>query len=253
MLASPTAARSPAVPIAAVAETTNVILVHGAFADGSAWNKVIAKLEAQGFKARAVQLPETSLKADIDATKRMIAAAKGPVVLVGHSYGGVVITGAADGEASVKALVYVAALVPDTGEAGGELFAKYPTPGARQIIAHSGDYQWIEPSAFREAFCHDVPEADANVMAMTQKPINKNAFGAKLTGAAAWKKLPSWFVLTTEDRMVSPDLQRFEANRMGSTVIEVSSSHTPFLSHPDKVVDAIVAAAKGKTEVQRPS
>ncbi len=242
MLATPTAASAPA------AETTSIILVHGAFADGSAWNKVIPRLEAKGFKAWAVQLPEISLAEDVAATKRMIAAAKGPVVLVGHSYGGVVITAAADGEASVKSLVYVAALVPDSGESGGELFEKYPMPGASKIVPQSGDFLWLEASAFHEAFCQDIPAADAKVLAQTQKPINKNAFGAKLTGAATWKKLPSWFVLTTDDRMVSPELQRFEAKRMGSTVIEVAASHTPFLSQPDTVVDAIVAAAKGKAD-----
>ena len=239
---------SPTATPAADADAVNVILVHGAFADGSAWNKVTPKLEAKGLKAWAVQLPETSFQEDVAATKRMISAAKGPVVLVGHSYAGAVITAAADGEPSVKSLVYVSALVPDKGESGAELFGKYPTAGAKNIKPQTGDYLWLDPAAFRESFCQDIPMAEARLMAAAQKPINKAAFGGKLTVEAAWHTLPSWFILTTNDRMVAPELQKFEAARMKSTVIEVASSHVPFLAKPDAVVKAIVAAAAVKVK-----
>ncbi len=238
---------------AAPAEPVNIIMVHGAFADGAAWSKVAAKLESSGskLKAWAVQLPETSLAEDVAATKRMIAAANGPVVLVGHSYGGVVITAAADGEPTVKSLVFVSALAPDQGESGGELFAKYPTSGGANVKPQFGDYLWLDPDKFHESFCQDIPKADAKLLAGAQKPINKAAFGAKLTTPAAWKSLPSWFVLTTEDRMVAPELQRFEAERMKSTVVEVKASHTPFLSQPDAVVKAIIAASKVEPKAKK--
>ena len=241
LLAAP-AAKSAAEPVTA-------ILVHGAFADGAAWNKVIPKLEAKGLRAFAVQLPETSLADDVAATRRMIEAAKGPVVLVGHSYGGVVITNAAEGQASVKALVYVSALAPDQGESANDLLGKYPpAAGDAHIQPQSGDYLWLDPSAFRESFCQDVPAPEAKLLASAQKPINKSAFGEKLAGAATWHKLPSWFVLTTNDRMVSPELQKFEAKRMESTVVEIAASHVPFLVKPAEVAKAIIAAAAVKAK-----
>ncbi len=234
---------------APAAEPVNIVLVHGAFADGAAWNKVIPKLEAKGLRAFAVQLPETSLQEDVAAVKRMIATVKGPVVLVGHSYGGVVITVASEGEPTVKSLVYVAALAPDQDESANDLLGKFPpVAGDAHIQPQTGDYLWLDPAAFRESFCQDVPAPEAKLLADAQKPIHKSAFGEKPKVPGSWHTLPSWFVLTTKDRMVSPELQKYEAKRMHSTVVEVATGHAPFLVQPAAVAKAIIAAASAKAK-----
>ncbi|GAC1342603.1 MAG: alpha/beta hydrolase [Myxococcales bacterium] len=235
---------APAAQPVASAQPVTAVLVHGALVDASSWNKVSSRLQAKGIHVLAVQLPETSLQEDVAATRRALSTVKGPIVLVGHSYGGVVIGEAAGGAPGIRSLVYVAALAPDQGESAGDLQGRYPpSPGAAHIQPQTGDYLWLDPAAFRESFCQDVPAAEAALMAHAQKPINKSAFAEKAT-AAAWHGLPSWYVLTTDDRLVSPDLQRFMAKRMQATVVQVASSHAPMISHPDVVVRAILAAAR---------
>jgi pimeloyl-ACP methyl ester carboxylesterase len=220
-----------------------IILVHGAFADGSSWAKVIPILEGDGYSVTAVQIPLTSLADDIATTKRVIDAQKGPVVVVGHSYGGAVITGAAAGEANVKALVYIAAFAPDADEVLAAPSEKFPTPPLNAaLVPDSAGFLYIDRAKFHDAFCKDVPAADARIMAATQKPLNKSVFTATVPGAA-WKNIPSWYIVSSEDQAINPDLERFYAKRMGATTTELKSSHVSFLSHPSQVVKVIEAAA----------
>jgi pimeloyl-ACP methyl ester carboxylesterase len=220
-----------------------VVLVHGAFADGSSWAKVIPILEANGFTVIAVQNPLTSLADDVATTKRVIDAQPGSVVVVGHSYGGAVISAAAAGKSNVKALVYVAAFAPETGEvlsAPGEKFA--PPALSTALVPDSAGFLYIDRSKFHDAFCKDVPAADARVMAATQKPVNGSVFAAAVS-SAAWKTIPSWYIVASEDQAINPDLERFYAKRIGATTTEIRSSHVPFLSHPQEVAKVITAAA----------
>jgi pimeloyl-ACP methyl ester carboxylesterase len=221
-----------------------IVLVHGAFADASSWSKVIPILEHDGYSVTAVQIPLTSLADDIATTKRALESQKGPVVLVGHSYGGAVITGAAAGNANVKSLVYVAAFAPDANEplaAAGSKFA--PPPLNAAMVPDSGGFLYIDRAKFRENFCQDVPEAEARVMAATQKPLHNSAFGAAVP-EAAWKTIPSWYIVSSKDRAINPDLERFYAKRAGAKTTEIASSHVAFLSHPQEVVKVIENAAR---------
>jgi pimeloyl-ACP methyl ester carboxylesterase len=221
-----------------------IVLVHGAFADGSSWSKVIPILEHDGYSVTAVQIPLTSLADDIATTKRALESQKGPVVLVGHSYGGAVITGAAAGNANVKSLVYVAAFAPDANEPlapAGSKFAAPPLNAA--LVPDSGGFLYIDRAKFRENFCQDVPEAEARVMAATQKPLHNSAFGAAVP-EAAWKTIPSWYIVSSNDRAINPDLERFYAKRAGAKTTEIASSHVAFLSHPQEVVKVIESAAR---------
>jgi len=226
----------------------SIVLVHGAFADGSSWQKVIPLLEKKGFTVTAVQNPLKSLADDIATTKRVIDAQKGDVVLVGHSYGGAVITGAATGNPKVKALVYVAAFAPDAGEPVGGLIEKYPAPPlVTALVPDSAGFLTIDRAKFREVFAHDVSESETAIMAATQKPLAASAFGEP-SAAPAWKTIPSWYVVATQDRAINPDLERFMAKRMGATTTEIESSHVPFISKPEEVVNVIEAASVESTK-----
>ena len=221
-----------------------IVLVHGAFADGSSWSRVIPILEHDGYSVTAVQIPLTSLPDDIATLKRALEGQRAPVVLVGHSYGGAVITGAAAGNANVKSLVYVAAFAPDANEplaAAGSKFAAPPLNAA--LVPDSGGFLYIDRAKFRENFCQDVPEAEARVMAATQKPLHNSAFGAAVP-EAAWKTIPSWYIVSSKDRAINPDLERFYAKRAGAKTTEIASSHVAFLSHPKEVAKVIEDAAK---------
>jgi pimeloyl-ACP methyl ester carboxylesterase len=226
-----------------MAPQASIVLVHGAFADGSGWSKVIPLLEKDGYTVTAVQIPLTSIADDIATTKRVIDAQKGPSVVVGHSYGGAVITGAAAGNANVKALVYVNAFAPDEGEkitAGSEKFAAPPLNSA--LVPDSAGFLYLDRAKFHQDFCADLPAAEASVMAATQKPLSKTVFDATVSGAA-WKNIPSWYIVGTEDHAISPDFERFLAKRMGAKTTEINSSHVPFLSHPAEVARLIEQAA----------
>lgn len=222
-----------------------IVLVHGAFADGSSWQRVIPLLEKDGYYVIAVQNPLTSLDDDIATTKRVIDAQKGPVVVVGHSYGGIVITGAASGNPNVKALVYVAAFAPEANEPVGPLTEKYPSDLAKALRPDAAGYLYVDRAQVHQVFAADVPAAEARVLAATQKPVNSTVFAATLP-SPAWKTIPSWYVVARNDHAINPDLERFFAKRMKATTTEVTSSHVPFLSHPKLVVHVIEEAATAR-------
>ena len=221
----------------------SIVLVHGAFADGSGWRNVIPLLERDGYEVTAVQNPLTSLADDIATTRRTIEALKGPVVLVGHSYGGAVISGAATGNPRVKALVYIAAFAPAEGDSLGSLLKSMaPSDIGPALAPDAGGFLYIDRAKFRDVFAKDVSEAEARIMAATQKPIAGAIFETP-GPAAAWKTIPSWYLVATEDRAINPELQRFMAKRIGATIAEVKASHVPFITHPKQVAGMIKAAA----------
>jgi pimeloyl-ACP methyl ester carboxylesterase len=227
-----------------VSQKPAIVLIHGAFADASSWSKVSPILHKDGYYVTAVQIPLTSLEDDVAVTKRVIDAQKGPVVVVGHSYAGAVITGAAGGD-NVKSLVYVDAFAPDAGEplaSAGERFAAPPLSTA--LVPDAAGFLYVDRAKVHDVFAKDMPEADARIIAVTQKPVNSSVFGAKVP-SAAWKTKPSWFIIGTKDRAINPDLLRFYAKRMNAKTTEIKgSSHVPFLSHPKEVVKVIESAAK---------
>ena len=223
----------------------SIVLVHGAFADASSWSKVIPILLKDGYYVTAVQIPLTSLPDDVAVTKRVIDAQKGPVVVVGHSYAGIVITDAAAGNSNVKSLVYVDAFAPDAGEVAGEVGVKFPpAPLATALVPDAAGFLYVDRAKVHDVFAKDTPEAEARIIAVTQKPVNSSVFAAKVNNVA-WKTTPSWFIIGTEDRAINPDLLRFYAKRMGAKTTEIKgASHVPFLSHPKAVTTVIEAAAK---------
>jgi len=222
---------------------TNVVLVHGAWADGSTWSKVISLLDQTRFNVTAVQLPLTSLDDDIAVTRNALAAQKGPTVLVGHSYGGAVITGAANQAPNVTALVYVAAFGLDEGESLEGLSKQGPaTAGAAQIHPDANGFLWIDRDGFAKVFAADVDPAKARIMAAVQRPLSIKSFTAK-SGPPAWKHIPSWYLVSSNDQMIPPQAEEFMAKRMGATVRAVPASHASMISHPKEVADMIGAAA----------
>jgi pimeloyl-ACP methyl ester carboxylesterase len=223
----------------------NVVLVHGLYADGSSWAKVIPLLQAQGLHVTAVQNPTTSLADDVAAVKRVLALQDGPTLLVAHSYGGMVISEAGV-DPKVTGLVYIAARGPDAGEdypALAKTFAAAPA-GAGLKWEADGFGALSEP-AFLKDFAGDLPAAEARVYYAVQQRMGKPIAQAKTT-VAAWRQKPSWYAVSTQDRTINPDLQRFMAKRMGATTIELPSSHVSLLSHPREVADLIIEAAAGK-------
>jgi len=220
----------------------NVVLVHGAFADGSGWRRVADILGKDGYTVTIVQEPLTSLADDAAATKRMIERVNAPLILVGHSYGGAVITQAGN-EPQVRGLVYIAAFQPDTGETLGDLLKQKPPAVGNTLVPAGEGYLIVDPKAFHADFAADVPATEASFMAISQVPINVSAIGTPITNAA-WHNKPSWYAVATEDHMINPDLERFMAKRAGSDTIEVKSSHAMFLSKPEDVAHLIERAAK---------
>ena len=223
-------------------KNTTIILVHGAFADGSGWGDVIPLLEDEGYEVIAVQNPLTSYADDVAITRRVVDAQTKPVVLVGHSYGGAVITGAAVGATNVKALVYVAAFAPDTGDNLQALLEKYPSKIGAALAPDAAGFLYIDRSKFKEVFAADVPDRLRSVMNAAQKPIHSAIFAQKYE-AAAWKDIPNWYLVATEDQAINPALQRVFAERMKATTEEVRSSHVPFASQPAVVARIIGQAA----------
>jgi pimeloyl-ACP methyl ester carboxylesterase len=221
------------------AAVKNIVLVHGAFADGSGWKPVADALQQAGYAVFIVQEPETTFQADVAAT-RLVLDRAGPCVLVGHSYGGMVIT-EAGAHPSVKSLVYVAAFEPDIGESAAELNGKKPA-AANSIVPVGGGYLQVKPESFPEDFAADVPRPLSRFMAISQVPISVEAFGAKAT-AAAWSKKPSYAVVAQQDRMINPELERFMTGRAKSKTIELPGSHAVFLSHAKEVAALIEQAA----------
>jgi len=223
---------------------TNVVLVHGGFVDGSGWLGVYRGLKQQAFSVSVVQNPTTSLADDVRATRLILAQQDGPVILVGHSYGGVVITEAGN-DPIVAGLVYIAAFAPDAGESVASLI-KDPPPGAPvpPILPPQDGYLFLDKAKFAASFAADVDPELAAFMADAQVPWGVEA----LQGAVrqpAWKSKPSWYLLATEDRMIPPPAQRAMSGRAGSTVTEVRASHSVYVSRPEAVVDLIAEAARG--------
>ena len=235
---------SPSRDAKAHAAKPQIVLVHGAFADGSSWQHLIPILERHGYDVIAVQNPMTSFAEDVATTRRAIEGLEGPLVVVGHSYGGAVMTAAAAGNPNVKALVYISAFAPDAGEPIGAFLADYPTPLGAALRPDADGFLSIDITQFHEVFCKDVSADEAGVMALTQKPLNGTAFAATLT-SPAWRTIPSWYIVGTRDQAISPVLERFYARRMGATTVEIAASHVSFISHPKIVAEVIEAAAGG--------
>jgi pimeloyl-ACP methyl ester carboxylesterase len=226
----------------ATAAKPTIVLVHGAFADAAGWGGVITVLQHDGYHVVAVENPLQSLDGDIANTKRVVDDQEGDVVLVGHSYGGAVITGAAAGDSKVKALVFLAAITPDANEPVNAFLDKYPTDlGKAQNVDKAG-FVSIDPAKFQNVFAADLPASDAAIAAATQKPIAGIAFGGKVP-IAAWKTIPSWYVVSKQDHALSPDLERFYAKRMNAHTSEIDGSHVAFISHPKEIAAVIEQAA----------
>jgi pimeloyl-ACP methyl ester carboxylesterase len=222
--------------------SATVVLVHGAWADGSSWSKVIALLTARGIRATAVQLPLATLAGDVATVKRAIALQSGPLVLAGHSYGGAVITEAGN-DSKVGGLVFVAAFAPDGGESVGSVSAPYPpAPLGAELRPDSEGFLSISTKGVAESFAQDLPANESGILWATQGPTNGAAFGATIS-SAAWRTKPSWFVVADQDRAIPPALETAQAERMKATTIHVPASHLVMLSHPTEVADVIEKAA----------
>jgi pimeloyl-ACP methyl ester carboxylesterase len=224
-------------------KVNTVVLVHGAFADGSSWNKIIPLLHAQGLKVVSVQNPLTSLADDVSTAKRAIDMQPGNVLLVGHSWGGSVITEAGNND-KVAGLFYVAAFAPDQGQTSKESTKDFPAPpGLANLVADSGGFLTLNNEAMAKDFAQDLPASMTNIMMATQGPIQGKCFDDKIT-SAAWKNKPNWYIVSSEDHMIHPEAQKAFAKRMNATTKVLKSSHVPFLSKPRDVADAILSAVK---------
>jgi pimeloyl-ACP methyl ester carboxylesterase len=234
-------------PRASPSTAANIVLVHGAFADGSSWSRVIPLLEELGFKVTAVQNPLTSLAEDVVTTRRLLAKQTGPTILVGHSYAGMVITEAGNAP-NVAGVVYISSYGPAEGESHDDLVKRFPPGSAISAIQLDADgFLWIARERYHEAFAHDVDLPQARIMEAVQKPVSKkNCFGAPVS-VPAWKSKPSWYLISDDDRLINPELQRFMAKRMGATTASVPSSHASLVSHPVETTNLITRAAGHKT------
>jgi pimeloyl-ACP methyl ester carboxylesterase len=229
---------------AAPPKTRNVVLVHGLFADGSCWTEVIARLQAAGLNATSVQNPLTTLPEAVAAAERVLARQDGPTVLVGHSFSGMIVTEAGM-HSNVSSLVYVAARAPDAGEDYAALAKTYPAPPASAGIVFDGDEGRLSEAAFLRDFAGDLPEKKAKVLYAVQQPFSRALLAGKTTNAA-WRSKPSYYAVSTQDRTINPDLQRFMAKRMGARTLEVKGSHLALISHPDQIARLILEAAAAK-------
>jgi len=219
----------------------NVVLVHGLFADGSCWTQVIPRLQAAGINVTSVQNPLTTLEDAVASAQRAISMQDGPTVLVGHSFSGMIVTEAGI-DPKIAALVYVAARAPDAGEDYTALAKRFPTPPASAGIIWTDNYGQLSEQAFLRDFAGDIPTAQARVLYAVQAPFARALLTGK-TGHAAWRSKPSWYAVSTEDRTINPDLERFMAKRMGATTIEVKASHLSLISQPDIITKLILDAA----------
>lgn len=220
-----------------------IILVHGFWGGAAHWNKVIVELTRKGHtNIHAVDLPLTSLADDAERTRKMIAQQSGPVLLVGHSYGGAVITEAGN-QPNVAGLVYIAAFAPDAGESPGGITQEHPPLGAANLFPDSDGYLWVKPELFHESFCQDLTEDEGLVMGVTQKAPLASTFGDTIT-VPAWKNKPSWYQISSEDRMIAPENQKHMSSRLGARkVITLAASHASLASQPKEVAELIDEAA----------
>jgi len=227
-----------------MASLPNIVLVHGAWADGSCWSEVIERLQADGYKVTAPQLPETSLADDVAKVRRVLSRQDGPTVLAAHSYGGQVITSLGSDAPNVVALVYIAGFGLDQGESIGALLQQGPPPpGVANIDVDSEGFAWIREDDFLGHFAADIEPVKAKVMYAVQQPLTMSAFD-DVMGEPAWKSHPSWYLVAQNDEVIPPDAERQFAQRMGADTIEVESGHCAMVSHPEETYERIVAAAK---------
>jgi pimeloyl-ACP methyl ester carboxylesterase len=236
---APAIGKTPNVPT-----VKNVVLVHGLYADGSCWLDVIPHLQSAGLNATAVQNPLTSLADDAAATRRVLAMQDGPTVLVGHSFAGTIISETGT-DPIVSALVYVAARAPDAGEDFAALAAKFPKPPASAGVVKANGFFWLNEEAFLRDFAGDLEPARARALYAVQGR-GADALVTARTSTAAWKVKPTWYQVSTEDRTINPELERFLAKRMKATTIELASSHLSLLSHPREIAELILSAAGHK-------
>jgi pimeloyl-ACP methyl ester carboxylesterase len=223
-------------------KNASVVVVHGAWADGSSWEAVIRRVQEHGLKAIAAPIPLTSLSDDAAALRRTIARTEGPLILVGHAYAGAVIATATDER--VKALVYVAALAPDEGETVAQVFYKNEShPKAPQLAPDADGFIWMPDSGFEHAFAQNATTAQVALLKAVQRPIAVKSI-QEPSPAPAWKSKPTWYLLAEEDRMINPETQRFMAERMKATILSFAVDHTPLLTAPDKVADVILEAVE---------
>jgi pimeloyl-ACP methyl ester carboxylesterase len=225
-------------------QNLTAVLVHAAWADASSWNKVTPRLEQLGLRVKSAQIPLSSLSEDVVALKRLLRQVDGPVVLVGHSYAGAVITAAGADNPQVKALVYIAAIVPDEGETVGDLFHRAePKPNTRPQIAPDADgFLWLPAGGFAEAVAQDASGEETALMQVNQHPIALKCLGEPMT-SPAWKEKPSWFLVAERDRMISASIQHFMAKRIKARMHSYDTDHTPLTSAPEAVVRVITEAA----------
>jgi pimeloyl-ACP methyl ester carboxylesterase len=222
----------------------NIVLVHGAWADGSCWSAVIERLQADGYNVTAPQFPESSLAADVARLREVLHRQDGQTIVVGHSYGGQIITALGTDAPNVAGLVYIAAFGLNEGESIGAMLGQgSPTPALAHLDIDSQGFAWLPEEDFVKHFAADVDPVKARVMCAVQQPVAAAAF-QDVMGVPAWKSLPTWYMVATADEAIPPDAERQFADRMGATMIEVPSSHVAMVSHPDEVAQLITTAAK---------
>jgi pimeloyl-ACP methyl ester carboxylesterase len=219
----------------------NIVLVHGSFADGSGWLRLYKLLKAQGYNVSVASNPNLGVEADAASTKRVIDRQDGPCILVGHSYGGAIIT-VAGNHPKVAGLVYVSAFAPDKGDTLGALLSVYPPDPLTGIDAPEDGFVWYNLAKYHSGFCADIPEDEAAFMADAQVPVAAAAFGF-VFGEPAWRSKPTWYIVASEDHTIQPALEHFMGQRTGGKVSEVKGSHLIFISHPDKVAAVVEDAA----------
>ena len=225
--------------------STNIVLVHGGWADGSSWGKVITILKDAGHKVIAVNMPLHNLADDVATVKRAVELVGKPVILVGHSYGGEVITNAGYNNPNVTGLVYIAAFAPDEGQSLSNFVSPKDFP-QEFLMLDSAGLAYINPAMFHDRFAQDVDPTEGYIMAVAQKPFNASTFAEK-SGPPAWKQLPTWYQISTSDLMIPPAAQQKFAKQMNATTISINASHASYVSHPDEIAKLILDAAKGKT------
>jgi pimeloyl-ACP methyl ester carboxylesterase len=222
----------------------NIVLVHGAWADGSCWSGVIERLQAEGFQVRAPQFPLTSLADDVARLRQVLDFLGGPTIVAGHSYGGQIITALGTDAPNVVALVYVAAFGLDEGESLGALLSQGPvTPSLAHLFTDSRGFGWLSEDDFVDHFAGDVEPTRARVLYAVQQPLASSAF-TDVMGVPAWKSLPSWYLVAENDEAIPPDAERQFAARMGATTVEIPSSHVAMVSHPAEVAELVEKAAE---------
>ncbi len=228
-----------------MSELPTIVLVHGAWADGSCWSAVVKTLQAKGYDAIAPQFPESSLAADVARLRQVLRRQSGPTIVVGHSYGGQIMTALSADAPNAVGLVYIAAFGLDEGESiGGLLGGGEPTPALAHLDVDAEGFAWLPEDDFVGHFAADVDPAQAKVMYAVQQPLSMSTFG-DVMGVPAWKSLPTWYMVAENDEAIPPDAERSFATRMGATVVEVATSHVAMVSHPADVVALIEVAVKG--------